>query len=724
MVLYCSASWLLFANNKPSCTPFWTAQKTYEKNMSNFPLNDTPSYKIPLSPTTKFWHGDTVFYQLNDLTGSGFGDSLIDEQNADPLHNPKANPPRTFYLSGRKNSRTYPAPLVIDLGGLYKLTNEFFYNKSGTAGLFILFGSPGKWNADTLFYKPTSGWSDVGKAIYTRYLKIQYNVNRGGYQKITEMVLYGYLSGKDSLSRIPPTIKYHKPHFTMGNFMGVNIWGGITYKAKDDIGGIFREYLLQNYLDTVTTQHNVDSIKFVFSKFSSRGGASRKYHFPDSSTIFQWRSPGTLQADLAHYHSLDKILFFSLSMFPDYLKKTQYAYAIDPVAHPHRDSVNAHQYDRLSRMAWTLSALFGSKKHSKDSIQSNFPNPGNSGMNIMKYLETGNEMNGTWYKPNAYYSPEMFEAYSSAIYDGDANTMGNRMGIKNADPAMQVVMAGTAGYHPERLKALSFFSYYKRRDHKLPLDVINFHAYPGYKLHHSPEQSNPQIQFAAMISTSREVCPGCEIWLTEWGYARNHQSINAVVEVPGKDSAQVQADWVARYWLLLTFSGIDKATYYQIRNEPHNRGYDTTLTTAYGSMGLTYQTFMHKGWTDYLISAFPVYYYVHTIYNTMHNYIPADTLMNGKDSLYIYKYKNATNDSVCYAIWSGTKTGKITDRYSIQISNKKTPARIIYLKDKKLLGDTVNVNADQYGNIPLIISETPQFLFTIEGKDGGTLHKK
>lgn len=671
---------------------------------------DTANYKISISNSAKFWHGDTIFYQVNDIKGTGFVDSLFDEQEADPENGITIPTPTTPFISDNPTHAGYPAIAVVDLGGYYCITDKWAFLSNGTDSINITYGTPFHWSTPITVYANGGGWKDLNtKKIYTRYLKIYWS--NVGYQKLYEMIFYGHLVS-DSLTRTAPTGVYTaSPHLKMSDFMGANIWGGIPTQVFDGIGNNMREYVPQDYIDTSLYQHNVDSIIFTFDKFSTLGTRQYSVTFPDVGDTATEIQYNTLEWDLRKAKSKGWNWFFAVDNIPAYLSGYHYAYAIDSVNHPDRDSTDAKQYDRSARMFWQLGAFYGRNHYPADSMQIAFPPNDSSGLNLAKYFEIGNEMNGTWYNPNQYYMPSMEAAYLSANYDGDDNTMGPRMGIKNADDSIIVVQPGTAGVHPERLKSIYFYSQYKRPDGKLPVDVINIHNYPAYQYHLSPEETNPITYYASFDSISHEVCPTCPVWLTEWGYARNSKSINAVAKVPGQDSAQVQANWVARYWLLLSFSGIQRATYYSIRNEPTQMGRDSASTGLYQSMGLT-------DW----YWAFPVYYFVHTIDKTLGQYKPDSIVYMNHDSLYVLRYRNVNHtDSVAYAIWSGTETNRSVDSFSIQTGHNSTGVRVIQLADKKMYGDTTNTTTETDGTLPMVITETPQFLFTTEGSDGGQL---
>src|SRR5699024_12483214 len=80
-------------------------------------LADTPVYRITISLDAKFWKGDTVFYQVNDVNGSGLDHTLFDEQEADPLHDKKEPEQKSTFTSGDDTRVYYPARAVTHSGG-------------------------------------------------------------------------------------------------------------------------------------------------------------------------------------------------------------------------------------------------------------------------------------------------------------------------------------------------------------------------------------------------------------------------------------------------------------------------------------------------------------------------------------------------------------------------------------------------------------------------------
>ena len=684
-------------------------------------------YKIPLSPYTKFYKGDTVFYQVNDLTGSGIAKNLVDEQaDLDPRAGIISPTPTTLFwpgVSGAGNI-SYPTVGVYDLGGTYTLSDLYYYKNLPSAVMYIIPGSPGHWSTDTL--KTTiggSGWYDIdASGITTRYLKVCWQLT--GNAKTYEMIAYGYLSGDDSLSRTPPTITYNSPN-TMGDFMGTNIYGSAPPQTRDSISGIFRQYNNQSYLDT-SHVHNIDSVKFSLSKFSI-GSSPFSYYF-DDSTIQHWTSVNDPNVGMGleqqRYNDRGQVLFYATQGVNQMAIDSGWGRSIDYTNHPDRDSTNPESYDRLARMAWNIGAAFGANTYSKDSMQIDLPYNDTSGLNTMKYLENGNENNGGWLNRTTYLSPQAAIAYQSAYYDGNDGLMGNRMGVKRADPDVKVVMFGDASnIRFDYMKAMKYWSYYERPDHKIPFDVYNFHDYaynniPGGAI--SPELYDVRNYLQKIVDSALEICPRCEVWETEWGYDRNHFSPLGVPYVQGQDSAQVQANFIARYWIMASFvRGLDRSVIFQIRNDPLGTSRDTLGYTKFNTSGLT-DGHYNDGQFDYY--PFPAYYFQQTLWENLNRYKPDSIVYENRDSVYMYQYRNADHpDSLAFVVWSGTISNKSIDTLLIKIGHPSTQVKVVKLQDKYFNGLVSNPTSGSDSTIGIIIDETPKIIYTTVGVNAGEI---
>jgi hypothetical protein len=104
------------------------------------------------------------------------------------------------------------------------------------------------------------------------------------------------------------------------------------------------------------------------------------------------------------------------------------------------------------------------------------------GLDYIKYIECDNERDKWWKGRKAYQTGREYAANLSAFYDGHKHTLGAGVGVKTADPTMQVVMCGTADPSTDYVRGMidwcKEFRGYKS-DGKIDLcwDVINYHLY-------------------------------------------------------------------------------------------------------------------------------------------------------------------------------------------------------------------------------------------------------
>jgi len=151
-----------------------------------------------------------------------------------------------------------------------------------------------------------------------------------------------------------------------------------------------------------------------------------------------------------------------------------------------------------------------------------------TGLNTVKYIECDNERNKWWKGDKAHQTAEEYAANLSAFYDGHKGILGKDIGIKTADPDMQVVMAGLAKTDVNYVKGMIEWcrinrGYKADGSINLCFDVINFHLYDNDHLDHhdqatqgiAPEQSEAAevaSQFA-LLSNQYHL----PVWVTEAG---------------------------------------------------------------------------------------------------------------------------------------------------------------------------------------------------------------
>lgn len=106
-----------------------------------------------------------------------------------------------------------------------------------------------------------------------------------------------------------------------------------------------------------------------------------------------------------------------------------------------------------------------------------------TGLDLVTVMEVGNELDKWWDGEEANLLGRQFAYLQSAVYDGHKGTLGKNVGIKTADPSMQVTNAGLASTSPDFL--MSFVEECaKIRGHHpdgtvdIPIDgYYSFHCY-------------------------------------------------------------------------------------------------------------------------------------------------------------------------------------------------------------------------------------------------------
>ena len=128
-----------------------------------------------------------------------------------------------------------------------------------------------------------------------------------------------------------------------------------------------------------------------------------------------------------------------------------------------KDFTNPLSYIEQAKVAFQYAARYGSNKNVDRTLLSvnSVPrwtgdnvNTIKIGLGIVHYIECDNERDKWWKGRKAYQTAYEYAANLSAFYDGNKNTMGPGVGIKNADSTMKVVMAGTALATTDYLKGM------------------------------------------------------------------------------------------------------------------------------------------------------------------------------------------------------------------------------------------------------------------------------
>lgn len=284
-----------------------------------------------------------------------------------------------------------------------------------------------------------------------------------------------------------------------------------------------------------------------------------------------------------------------------------------------KDITSPASYREQARVAFQYAARYGRNKQLNADLVSVFSAPkpqpywSNSnekkiGLGLITYMECENERDKWWKGRKAYQTAREYAANLSAFYDGHKNTMGPGVGVKNADPTMQVVIGGLASPSTDYVRGMvdwckEFRGYNPDGSVNLCWDVVNQHLYAtdaqqsqgGNPTRGAAPEKSGILKYAEdFVKMSRQYSKGMPVWITEVGYDVNPGSVNKAIAVGKKTVLETQADWTLRTALLFARVGIDRTFFYQLYDD------DIKSTTKFQSMGLINPNYTRKPAADYL----------------------------------------------------------------------------------------------------------------------------
>jgi len=284
-----------------------------------------------------------------------------------------------------------------------------------------------------------------------------------------------------------------------------------------------------------------------------------------------------------------------------------------------------------------------------------------TGLGLVKYIECDNERDKWWKGDKAYQKPDEYAANLSAFYDGNKGKLGKGVGVKTADPTMQVVMAGLAKTDAGYVTAMIDWCK-KNRGYKpdgsvdLCFDVINFHLYAND--HSSQSNGNaikgiaPELSEAGKVAADFVKLAGLHhlpVWVTEAGYDVNPGSPQRAVKIGNKSELLTQADWTIRTAMLYERYGIKKLFFYEL--------YDDNIASSiqYASSGFITADLKRRPAADFILQA----------KNLLGNYSYRETISNSP-LVDVYKFGAKT----IYAMVIPSQEGK-TAVYNLSLPGNK-----------------------------------------------------
>ena len=326
-----------------------------------------------------------------------------------------------------------------------------------------------------------------------------------------------------------------------------------------------------------------------------------------------------------------------------------------------------------------------------------------TGLNLIKYIECENERDKWWKGRQAYQTGFEYAANLSAFYDGNKNTMGAGVGVKNADPNIKVVIGGVASTSTDYMRAIidwckEYRGYKADGSVNLCFDVINYHSYANNAgssqggsstAGAAPELAGADVSAAGFSEVARQY--NVEAWITETGYDLNQGSPLHAMAIGSKTAEQVEADWSIRTALLNARNGINRTYFYQMYD------YAPTSGGMFNSSGLLNEAQFNNGaWSRKLAADFSM-----QTQNLLGSYSYKETISSDPT---VDRYQ--LNDTSIYALAIPDQVGR-TANYTLTLAtDSATIYTMVKGSDYMQMQKVKVVN----GQLQVMVTETPIFV--------------
>ncbi|MBK1439207.1 hypothetical protein JHJ32_04340 [Parapedobacter sp. ISTM3] len=372
------------------------------------------------------------------------------------------------------------------------------------------------------------------------------------------------------------------------------------------------------------------------------------------------------------------------------------------------DRTDPASYIQLAKIGFQFAARYGKNKNIDADLVSVVPKPSwrpnqkKIGLGLVDYIECNNEPDRWWKGPKAQQTPEEYAANLSAFYDGHKGKLGRDVGVKNADPTMQVVMGGIA--KPDVNFVLQMVEWCKkhrgyRQDGSVDLcfDVINYHHYSNNKQSdwsapgirgEAPEVSDSPAYASAFVKMAKEHLNGMQVWVTELGYDVNSNSPQRAMAIQDKSALVTQADWSIRSALMYARSGVSRIHFYMLNDV------DTQSPVQYASSGFATPEGRKR----------PALNYVTQIRDLMGDFVYTKTLNNDP---FVDLY--TLGDNKIYVLTVPDEKGR-QERFELDLSDEKVSQVKIHELQPASSQLSTRTEAVQGGKLVITVSETPIFV--------------
>lgn len=352
-------------------------------------------------------------------------------------------------------------------------------------------------------------------------------------------------------------------------------------------------------------------------------------------------------------------------------------------------------YKNIASTLFQMAARYGKTVVAKEKLRSDDKF---SGLDLLEYIEVWNEPDKDWEGAKAQFSPEEYAAMLSICYDK----------IKEADPKMKVAMGGLATLSVDYVRKMNDWFQKNRADKKFAADVINCHIYgfsnsiiwgktwplPGPA--ETPEDARFKEKTKELVDYCKQaIGAGAEVWISEFGWDTNAQSVLSPKKIAGLSLNELQARWLVRGYLEFVSAGISRAQMFALADPSQNY-----IDTFYGTAGLLDRTLGFSRKTSW--------YYIKTLKTLLAGMIYAGELIHQNSQLKAYVFKEKNSGKGAYVLWSNSSEDKSFE-FTLPLSGKTKTATIVELSDQKADG-TSSVAKIENNGVKLNVSEKPVFI--------------
>ena len=598
---------------------------------------------------------------------------------------------------------------IVDLETLHYISSVYLYYADEGYNVTVRWSDTpldfmsenSAWDGYYTFTTAT-GWNEIEIGTDTRYIQVVFTDGTAPY----EMLTYGYQNGEgDKIN----TSKNNLPSINemMGMCGFTAIGGGNTPVDSVICTSVLREY------------HNF-------------GWAYVESDFPGKASYFSSSGMGNFDQRYAEYVKAGINLIPCIQWD---LQKNGVSNKIDEDGVPVRDTegklVKGDYWDKFdpntyytyADLMFAYSARYGTNTSTAllDAVREHYNDSPTVGLGLVKWLELGNEPDASWHGGiDGYFSAYQLAALTSAGYDGHCSTINTAVstgayhfGAKNANTDMGVGMAGISAASNEYITAMCYWMKANRADGKVAIDAFNVHQYmskaitvAGDKIRYvgmSPEEADLPGILSQLVEIRDKYYKDKEVWLTEFGWDTNqsYATVNSAHAYGEYTGRQVQAMWLTRAYLLLSASGVDKATMYMCEDT----GVENEAVGKFGSSGVIGYEYDEDG--NVVEFKKDSYYYLYTLKNTLGDYIFTRRIETYDENVMLYEYQNE-DGKTAYAVWCPTSDGTKVEGYCVRINS--TGATLVENVNGLTEGKKTELEADELGYVKVNVSENPIYI--------------